>query len=513
MKRLLCSFVLVFIGSCYQSSSSGWHGGDDFRIEGEDPGEQIDAVDPGRDDTPDGIHDGMDVDQEGIEEEIEVCGDGTLSPSEECDPPGSEEDCLTSCGSTGKRLCLPGCLWSDSCDPPREACRNGLDDDCDGSIDEMFEETVNAVPFETTGVSIGEISVLWTGSTLGISWGQRYYYGDWHADILFQQYNSDGLPIGPPTTVSDNPENMEGAFALSLDTSELLVVWGKRTMGGIESLWGRKLDLSGAVASEEILVADRVFDFPRTVPWADSSYAVSYVKAPSEGAFRKLAFRRFSSDLSPLSDEIHPDNVVGGCSFPSVHWTGSDFVLTWVDGSNTFPPYVELMLTRITLDGVDTLDDIPVSSPAIEFPSVPVLASNDLVFSWCERSGLSVDACWLRSVSLADYTAGSDVPLVCEPEGSRVWFPALLWNREVLFAAGACKNVETGSAEGMVSDMSVPPGYVMDRHYPVSDETSYYHPSPSIVWTGSDFGVAWVEQESGILSRIHLVMLRPACSF
>lgn len=61
-----------------------------------------------------------------------TCGDGYVHTGvEDCD--GTEESCLTSCGTMGILVC-EGCIWADSCTPPVETC-NGVDDDCDGSID------------------------------------------------------------------------------------------------------------------------------------------------------------------------------------------------------------------------------------------------------------------------------------------------------------------------------------------------------------------------------------------
>jgi hypothetical protein len=50
--------------------------------------------------------------------------------------PGSLAGCRTACGTTGKTSCSQDGLWR-ACEVPAEAC-NGLDDDCDGAVDEGF---------------------------------------------------------------------------------------------------------------------------------------------------------------------------------------------------------------------------------------------------------------------------------------------------------------------------------------------------------------------------------------
>ncbi|MBD91264.1 MAG: hypothetical protein CL940_13105 [Deltaproteobacteria bacterium] len=59
--------------------------------------------------------------------------DGALDETFEC-ALGREETCVTSCGSAGSSVCEESCGWSE-CSPPEERCGGG-DDDCDGSVDE-----------------------------------------------------------------------------------------------------------------------------------------------------------------------------------------------------------------------------------------------------------------------------------------------------------------------------------------------------------------------------------------
>ena len=61
--------------------------------------------------------------------------DGTIDDGFACRV-GSSTSCTTACGSTGTRACLPGCTL-DSCAPPAETC-NGVDDNCNATCDEGF---------------------------------------------------------------------------------------------------------------------------------------------------------------------------------------------------------------------------------------------------------------------------------------------------------------------------------------------------------------------------------------
>ncbi|MDH5492473.1 MAG: MopE-related protein, partial [Myxococcales bacterium] len=96
---------------------------------------------------------GVDDDCDGLVDEDFACAAGTL------------ETCPTSCGSTGTRSCDASCAWS-VCAPPIEEC-NGVDDDCDGLVDEDFGCAVGAS--SSCGTSCGTTGTR--SCTAGCSWG------------------------------------------------------------------------------------------------------------------------------------------------------------------------------------------------------------------------------------------------------------------------------------------------------------------------------------------------------
>ncbi len=76
----------------------------------------------------------------------EVCGgvdencDGMEDEGFECSP-GDTRVCTTDCGSTGLETCSSSCGFG-ACVEPAEIC-NGLDDDCDGAVDEELADCGN----------------------------------------------------------------------------------------------------------------------------------------------------------------------------------------------------------------------------------------------------------------------------------------------------------------------------------------------------------------------------------
>jgi hypothetical protein len=92
---------------------------------------------------------GADDDCDGVPDETFACVRGASTP------------CTTTCGSTGSATCTAGCTVPTTCAPPAEAC-NGVDDDCDGAIDDgvwiarvaTLSESGQAVIVDRPGVGL-----------------------------------------------------------------------------------------------------------------------------------------------------------------------------------------------------------------------------------------------------------------------------------------------------------------------------------------------------------------------
>jgi len=78
---------------------------------------------------------------------------------------GTTASCMTSCGSTGSRTCRNSCTYG-ACAPPAEGC-TGVDDDCDGRIDEASECTAGMMRSCTTSCGSTGAETCGGGCTYG----------------------------------------------------------------------------------------------------------------------------------------------------------------------------------------------------------------------------------------------------------------------------------------------------------------------------------------------------------
>jgi len=107
------------IGDCYDPSGLCLRRDDIFQCGGSGGTEGGGSPDP----VPEEVCDGADNDADTIIDEGFACR------------AGASETCATSCGSTGVRYCDSTCVWA-ACLPPDESCGDGVDNNCDGRVDE-----------------------------------------------------------------------------------------------------------------------------------------------------------------------------------------------------------------------------------------------------------------------------------------------------------------------------------------------------------------------------------------
>ncbi|MBX3249334.1 MAG: putative metal-binding motif-containing protein [Myxococcales bacterium] len=214
--------------------------------------------------------------------------------------------CTTTCGTTGSATCNAMCAvpTGNACTPPAETC-NGVDDDCDGHIDEGVTSWRARA---TTGL---------TGSR-----GRLISFGDRHVYITTGSSRLQARVLGPDVTaavsssvltIPDSTTN-DSFDAKRYDSSSFIVAWGART-GTTYTVYVQRFSLSGssitagpratvAAHSGTSATASATHGFQGiSVAVAASSIYVAYPS--SLGVETPLSVRRYTTSATSLSAQAN----------------------------------------------------------------------------------------------------------------------------------------------------------------------------------------------------------------
>lgn len=376
-----------------------------------------------------------------------TCGDGVVEDGEVCD--GAPAPCETACGTAGSQACDPLSCQLGACVAPAESC-DGVDQDCDGRTDEAFACAAGAIIECTTSC----------GST-----------GHQRCD--------DACTLGacePPAERCDN---------------------------GVDDDCDGVIDRLGAL--ESFVVADEAsLSVPPALAAGPSE--VAFVWAGLDGGY---AMRRLG-DPALGEDVLGPRRVLVPPAGDRVLPYGSAAAAT---GTGTVLAY-EIQATwgqpGIWLQREGALSTAPVVDNALGFVSAPAIAvSGDAIglaflrlessrraayFTVIGASGrgeshrISPGGAETHEPSVAASAAGYGIAFSDDRHGPwRQEGAVMLGNSEIYFARVGPDGAPIG-AEVRVSEAEGLSG------------------APSLVWNGSQFGLAWVDRRTGF-GAIHFAVI------
>jgi hypothetical protein len=401
---------------------------------------------------------------------------------------GEEEE--TVCPDSDGDGFLDAACGGDDCDDSRidifpgadEVCGDNLDNDCDGLVDEPYFMLDNVLLNDETfshwmdaGMDC-DVSLLWTGSEFAAAWvfdegptcpGSRPVY--------FTRLDEHGLELGPDSRLVHDPSLScynATRFCLAWTGSEFGLAWNWENVesdGISRGLSFARLDSSGELLGYGLTV---MYPDPPSLCerllWTGSGFAMVW--------WESLESITHVTFLDAALSEVQSDVVAGSGPYqPSMVWTGSELGVFWVEIIEPDTEH-EARMTRLDASGNVISRDLVLFEVTPGSSTKAVWTGSEFLLVWNE----DLEAHFGR-VSPEGASVGEDRVIY---ENADV--QSLGWNGSVLGLimkdgdrAFFGRTDETGL--GVMARAEL-----MSRSVP-----EIINLWSDLVWTGSEFGVAW----------------------
>jgi hypothetical protein len=405
------------------------------------------------------------------------------------------------------------CVDCDDRNPSRkpgadEAC-DGVDNDCDGIVDEGTPCAVMCDPptslvangrLTNTTTGSTHVETLWTGTEFGL------FYEDSVAgspDIHVARVSAGGAEIGQDQTF--NASGFVDKLPRAAWTgTEYGVVWLQNKLPVFQL--ARR---DGAPLGSLVHVFSSGFEAGAIdVAWTGSEFGVVWTEGTavndisSETLYFQILSRTGLPQL-PTPIKVNSTFLDPWLKQPRIVWNGTSFGVSWIEDPAS-PRVMFRRLPRLSL----TSESIVNVAPTAVTPTTPVLAaggSGQFGIAWYEyRDGAEPEIYFAR-LSAAGVKLGTELRVT--NAAGQSFTPTVAWSgaewglawddlrsgdEEIWFARVSAAGVKQGS------DIRV---------------TNSAEPSrdPSIVWAGGKFGVAWSDWRDGGNAEIYFTPIGCDC--
>ena len=418
---------------------------------------------------------------------------GPRCDDEECN--GLDDDCdgavdeelVRACGTdvgecaAGTETCVDA-TWecADAVPPGDEAC-NGLDEDCDGTIDEDLVMNLAGDLRVTNDPEPDDyVAVGWSGTGFGVVWSR----GMTAREIWFRGLDPYGAPTTDATRITTGADDIAASIAWNDVAGEYGIVF-VRDETEIRFVRVRP---DGTIAGGDTIIAPDVST--RSAPWIDwngSTYAVAWHAWVPED-FDLEVFVAIVDPGGAPGPALRVTTSDGDSRYVNVRWTGSSWGLVWADDRDG--------TERIWYARVDA------AASTIEVPSVSIWAGGGvgrwpnldlgegvLGVTWHGGDATDNDV-WFTTISF-DGVATFD-PVRVAPSAGAQEFASVDWTGMQWLVAW--QDARAGNADAYFAFVGID-GTVGAEHQLTTDARNSQFVTAT--WTGAHYGAGWRDDRDG----------------
>lgn len=433
---------------------------------------------------------GSDAEAEAVDVEEE--GDaGDVLPEPEC---VSDDECSDTLYCNGEETCREGvCVEGDpvACDDEDFCTEDACLEDEDRCVYEPLDADDDGYSAETGegGIPCGGTDC--DDSDPDVNPGARLDCagdGDMNCNDVPDWQEAEYTPVGADVRVTDHIQ----------DTTQPVIAWTGSEYGatwaddrhGAPEIYFARLDTAGAVVGTELRVTDATdgSGVPRIV-WTGSHYGVSWHRGAM--ADTDVYFARLWGIGTMIGTELRVTNEVRESAYADIAWAGSAFGLVWQDGRRRILAH-DLYFQLVGEDGTPLGGNVEVVrlSSAMSFPRI-VWSGSEFGVAWADDPAGNLEIYFAR-LDVTGAVIGTRLRLTDFLENSGV--PTIEWTGSeygIAWVDARDGNNEvyfarvSGDGTKLTADLRI-------TDFLLSSEL------PWLEWTGRDFGLAFVDRRDDV---------------
>jgi hypothetical protein len=244
----------------------------------------------------------------------------------------------------------------------------------------------------------------------------------------------------------------------------------------------------GLIGSDQQITSHGSTSYYASIAWAGSQFGISW-DDPRDGD-SEVWFARVSASGSKLGGDVRITTNTDDSEETSIAWSGSEFGLVWCDDRDG---NLELFFTRVSSGGSELITDVQLTStpsPGATYEPSIAWTGSQYGVSWSDRRDGNHEIYFVR-VTPGGSKVGTELRVTNDTFNSLD--PSLAWtgsgfgvvwndrrdgNQEIYLALISAGGSKTSSDIRITNDGAM----------------SFW---PDAVWTGSEFGVAWMDTRDG----------------
>ena len=285
--------------------------------------------------------------------------------------------------------------------------------------------------------------------------------------------------LGETTRITDDPATSDAPFLIWTGTV-YAAAW-RDSRDGNEEVYFARFDASGQKIGDDVRVTNASgHSFVTSMVWTGNEYGIVWID--DRDGNNEIYFARLSPSGNKIGVDLRITNDSGSSRVPSLAWTGTEYGVSWDDDRSGA---MEIYFVRLDSLGNEIDDEVRITNESgTSFLSRMVWTGSEFGIAWVDDRDGNREIYFARLDTMGN-KIGGDVRVT--NDSGDAWVPSIVWTGSGFGIAWS--DSRAGGREVYFTRLDALGNEIGDDVQVTSDMTD---PRGAFVtWAGSEFGISW----------------------